>query len=98
MNEEVFSSVVSVVLPGFNIVTYVVHQSEGGTEIHAHQDEGIPPAASLLLLLQLCSAIVSPGLVGFHVWKAVNALKAEFESVNDQMANVPAMSEDELPF
>lgn len=98
MHEQAYKSVVVVVLPGDNIVTYVVHQSETGTQIEAHADESIPPAAAPLLLLQLCSAVLPAGHVGFHVWKALNALTHQFSAVNDQMANVPAVSEDELPF
>lgn len=98
MNEQVYESVIVVVLPGNNIVTYVVRQSENGTEIDAHADALIPPAAAPLLLLQLCSAVVPAGLAGFHIWKALNAFTVEFTEINSKMANVPAMSEDELPF
>lgn len=98
MNGEAIESVVVVVLPGNNIVTYVVQQSEQGTQIEAHQDDGIPMAAAPLLLLQLASAVLPAGLAGFHIWKALSALTAEFDAINAQMANVPAMSEDELPF
>lgn len=98
MNENVFTSTVVVVLPGDHIVTYVVRQDEGATHIDAHHDADIPHAAAPLLLLQLCSAIIPAGLAGFHVWKGLNALKADFEAISDQMANVPAIGEDELPF
>lgn len=98
MNEQELTSTVVVVLPGHNVVTYVVQQSEEGTQIHAHADAGIPPAAPLLLLVQLARAIAPASHTGFHLWQAEFALKAEFDAVNDQMANVPAMSEDELPF
>lgn len=98
MNEQVYESVVIVVLPGNNVVTYVVQQSESGTQIDMHADALIPPAAAPLLLLQLCSAVAPAGLAGFHIWKALNAFTTEFTAINAQMANVPAMSEDELPF
>lgn len=98
MNEHRFESVVVVVLPGHNIVTYVVRQSEEGTQVDQHADEGIPMGAAPLLLLQLASAVLPAGLVGFHIWKALNALTAEFDAVNAQMANVPTISGDELPF
>jgi hypothetical protein len=98
MNENQFESVVVVVLPGNNIVTYVVRQGETGTQVDQHADKGIPMAAAPLLLLQLASAVLPAGLVGFHVWKALNALTAEFHAVEAQMANVPTLSEDELPF
>lgn len=98
MQNDVFISTVVVVLPGTNVVTYVVQQSEVGTEIAVHADAGLPPAAAALLLLQLCGSVVPPGYAAFHIWKAENALKANFTEINDQMANVPANDEDELPF
>lgn len=98
MEEQVYESVVVVVLPGNNIVTYVVRQSQSRTDIDMHADALIPPAAAPLLLLQLCSAVIPAGLAAFHIWKALNALTVEFTEINSKMANVPAMSEDELPF
>lgn len=98
MNDETIYSVVSVVLPGNHVTTYMVEDKDGETSISQAIESGIPPAAALLLLAQLLSSCLPAGLAGFHAWKAYSALRANFQDINHQMANVPAMSEDELPF
>lgn len=98
MNNEVFESVVTVVLPGGHVAVYVVQQSEEQTEVSCAVQGDTPPAAPALLLSQLLSEILPTGLAGFHAWKSYSALRVDFTEVNSQMANVPAISEDELPF
>lgn len=98
MIEGSFRSVVHVELPGDVFVTFVVEQTDEEVRIDHQVPEGIPPAASALLLAQVLSAILPAGHTGFHAWKTYSVLRQEFEYVNRQMANVPAISEDELPF
>lgn len=98
MNNETFSSVCSVVLPGNHVTIYVVEETSGETSISQAVEAGVPPAAALLLLAQLLSSCLPAGLAAFHAWKSYTALRANFEEINHQMANVPAISEDELPF
>jgi len=93
-----FRSVCHVELPGNVFVTLVVSETESEISVDHQVPEGIPPAASALLLAQLLSAILPAGHAGFHAWRAYSAIRSEFQEINHQMANVPAISEDELPF
>lgn len=90
--------VVSVALPGDVFINCVVRETDTEVFVDHQVPEGIPPAVTALALSQLLSAILPAGLAGFHAWKCYSAVRSEFQAINDQMANVPAISEDELPF
>lgn len=98
MDNETFESVVTVVIPGGHVTVYVVSDRSDETQISCALEAGIQPASALLLLAQILSSVLPEGLAGFHAWKAYSALRANFEDINYKMANVPAISEDELPF
>lgn len=98
MNTNTFRSVVHVELPGDVFLTIVVEQTDEEVRTDYQVPEGVPPAAGALQLAQVLSAILPPGLADFHAWRCLSAIRSDFQAVNDQMANVPAMSEDELPF
>ena len=98
MDNETFQSVCTVVLPGGSVTVYVVQQTDEQTEISCAVEAGLPPAAALLLLAQLLSSCLPEGLAAFHAWKSYSALRHNFEDINHKMANVPTISEDELPF
>lgn len=98
MLEESFRSVVHLEVPGDIFITVVVEQTDEEVRIDHQVPEGIPPAVTALLLAQVLSSILPAGLAGFHAWRAYSAIRSEFQDVNHQMANVPAVSEDELPF
>lgn len=98
MLNESFRSVLHVEVPGDVFINVVVEQAEEEIRIDHQVPEGIPPAVTAILLAQVLSAILPAGHAGFHAWRAYSAIRADFESINHQMANVPAISEDELPF
>jgi hypothetical protein len=98
MLEGSFRSVVHLEVPGDVFITVVVEQSDEEVRIDHQVPQGIPPAVTAILLAQVLSSILPAGLAGFHAWRAYSAVRADFQAINDQMANVPAVSEDELPF
>lgn len=98
MLDDTYRSVLHVEIPGNVFVTVVVEQTDEEVNVDHQVPEGIPPAATALLLSQVLSAILPAGLAGFHAWKTYSAVRTDFEAINGQMANVPAISEDELPF
>jgi len=98
MDNDNFRSVLHVEVPGDVFITVVVEQSEEEVRIDHQVPEGIPPAVTAILLAQVLSSVLPAGLASFHAWKCYNAVRSDFEAVNRQMANVPAISEDELPF
>ena len=98
MEEHGFTSVLTLHLPGKVFINIVVQETEEELEIDHQVPAGIPPGATALALSQILSAILPEGLAGFHAWKAYSAIRADFEAINHKMANVPAISEDELPF
>jgi hypothetical protein len=98
MQNDTYRSVLHVEVPGDVFITVVVEQTDEEVRIDHQVPEGIPPAVTAILLAQVLSSILPPGLAGFHAWKAYSAVRTDFEAVNGQMANVPAISEDELPF
>lgn len=98
MSNVQFRTVIGVELPGNVFVNCVVEESDEEVTVDHQVPEGVPPAATALALSQLLCAILPAGLAGFHAWKTYSALRANFEQINHQMANVPAISEDELPF
>lgn len=93
-----FRSVLHVELPGDVFIAVVVEQTDEEVRTDHQVPDGIPPAVTPLLLAQVLSALLPPGLAGFHAWKCYSALRSDFQAINHQMANVPAISEDELPF
>ena len=98
MNGNGLRSVLHLEVPG-NVFINVVVQDQDTEIVVDHQvPEGIPPATTALVLSQVLSAILPAGQAGFHAWRTYSAIRADFEAINDQMANVPTLSEDELPF
>lgn len=98
MSNNVFRSVLHVEAPGNVFINVVVEEANEEVRIDHQVPEGIPPAVTAVLLSQVLSSILPAGLAGFHAWKCYSAVRADFTAINDQMANVPAVSEDELPF
>lgn len=98
MSDNTFRSVVIVEMPGDVFVNYVVQQDDEEININTQVPEGIPVATAALLLSQILSSILPPGLASFHAWKLYSVLRQDFQHINGQMANVPTVSEDELPF
>ena len=98
MNNDGFRTVPHLELPGNVFVNVVAQETDEEITVDHQVPEGIPPAASALAIAQFLSAILPAGQAGFHAWRCYSAIRAEFEQVNHQMANVPAISEDELPF
>lgn len=98
MSNDGFRTVLHLELPGNVFVTAVAQETSEEITVDYQVPDGIPPAAGALAIAQFLSAILPPGLAGFHAWKAYSAIRFDFEAINDQMANVPAISEDELPF
>lgn len=98
MDGNEFRSVLHLEVPGDVFITVVVEQTDEEVRIDHQVPEGIPPAVTAILLAQVLSSILPAGHAGFHAWRAYSAVRTDFEAINDQMANVPAVSEDELPF
>lgn len=98
MEPNFFKSLVIAVLPGDVTVTAVVRDAIEEQDVALHQPSNIPYSAYPLVLAQVLSAILPNGVAKFHAWKCLNAIQADLEGIHDQMANVPAVSEDELPF
>jgi hypothetical protein len=98
MDGNEFRSVLHLEVPGDVFITVVVQQADEEVRIDHQIPVGVPPAATAILLAQVLSSILPAGQAGFHAWRAYSAIRADFEAINDQMANVPAVSEDELPF
>jgi hypothetical protein len=98
MSDNSFRCVVIVELPGDVFVNYLVQQDDEEVFINTQVPEGVPVGAPALLLAQILSSVLPAGLASFHAWKAYSVLRSDFQAINDQMANVPAISEDELPF
>lgn len=98
MSNDTYRSVLHVEVPGDVFLTVVVEQTDEEVRIDHQVPEGVPPAVTAILLSQVLSAILPGGIAGFHAWKCYSAVRSDFEDINRKMANVPAVSEDELPF
>jgi len=98
MSKDTFQSTVIAVLPGNQTVTFVVHDQIEEQAAEMHCPSTVPFAMPMLVLAQVLNACLPDGLARFHAWKCFREIQGNIEGITVQMANVPAIDEDELPF
>lgn len=98
MSADQFQSTVIVVLPGNVTVTCVVRDSIEEQEVELHIPGNIPFVMPLLVLAQVLNSCLPNGEAKFHAWMCYRQIQGNIEVLSTQMANVPAIDEDELPF
>lgn len=98
MSQDTFQSTVVAILPGTHTVTFVVRDQIEEQAVEMHCPSIVPYAMPLLVLAQVLNSCLPNGTAKFHAWKCYKEIQASIEDISTQMANVPAIDEDELPF
>jgi hypothetical protein len=98
MKEQAHVHHVVVITPSGRSINYVVRETKEEISIEAQGHDSVQLAHGPLVLATLVSAVLPAGPAKLRAFQLMREIEAGFDRISLEMANVPDISGDELPF